>query len=196
MSFAATDANLDTVTCKLDAATAKPCNASATLSGLAAGTHQFTVSGTDKAGNSASKTRTFSVTSPPPPPPVVDAGGGTNGGTTGGTTGGTPGGTGHLKANPARFVYGYALIGRATRLPVLVAKHVAKGSTITVRCKGKGCPKGKLVLKHRKGAVKLKSLQTRRFQPGVILTIQISTPGMKTKTVKITIRKGARPKVR
>jgi hypothetical protein len=61
--FSATDTNLSTVQCKLDAGAFGACTTSTTyaLSGLSDGSHTITIQATDLAGNTASATRTWTV---------------------------------------------------------------------------------------------------------------------------------------
>jgi hypothetical protein len=60
-----------TFTCKLDAAAAAACTSPRTLSGLAEGSHTFTVTAKNPAGATASASRTWVVDTTPPTAPVV-----------------------------------------------------------------------------------------------------------------------------
>lgn len=77
-SFAVT-ATDGTITCKLDGATI-PCGTISNLTGLSVGTHQLTVTATDRAGNADTKARNFTVlgtggaTNPPGSAPPAGGG--------------------------------------------------------------------------------------------------------------------------
>ena len=64
--FAFTAVGAQTVTCQLDAAAASACTSPTSYSGLGEGTHTFTLRGTDAAGNTATKTYTWTVDDTPP----------------------------------------------------------------------------------------------------------------------------------
>jgi hypothetical protein len=167
------DAAIDTMTCKLDAGQPASCaSMSATYASLAVGPHTFTVTGTDKAGNSTSLSRTWTVTAPPVPAQAE--------------TGGQP--TGGLLANTAKVTVKAQRTARWTRLKKLRITSIPSGAKVTIACKGgkkKGCPKRKT----------LAALTKARLKPGAVITITIAKAGMETKTVSVTIRKGKAPKV-
>jgi large repetitive protein len=66
--FAATDTNLDTVQCKLDGGNFGPCTSASSYApgSLSDGSHTIVIQATDKAGNQASDSRTWSVDTTPP----------------------------------------------------------------------------------------------------------------------------------
>ncbi len=80
-TFTATDtggSGIATVTCRLDAATAAPCTSPLTYN-LAAGTHTFTVTATDVAGNVNQATYTWCITAKGPSISVSHTADGSNG---------------------------------------------------------------------------------------------------------------------
>src|SRR5262249_33755523 len=141
ITYHAVDANLDTVTCALDGA-ALACDAgSAALTGLADGSHSFTVTATDKAGNVGSKVRGFSVQK-------AGVGGGGGGATSGGRTvrgwgrmGGGRALPGTLAANPAVVRYAFTRHGATTTFTRLSVAKLPAGAKVTATCNGGGCPK-------------------------------------------------------
>ena len=56
----------------------------------------------------------------------------------------------------------------ATRLSRLAVEHVPSGSTVTVTCKGKACPK-RLVKRNASGTVSLAAYIKRAFHAGNVL---------------------------
>jgi hypothetical protein len=59
--FSATDANLDTLKCKLDSGQFHDCSSTITYTGLTDGGHSLEIVGRDKAGNSATEIRNWTV---------------------------------------------------------------------------------------------------------------------------------------
>jgi hypothetical protein len=184
ITYHALDANLDAVACTLDGA-AVPCDtSSASLTGLADGSHSFTVTATDKAGNVGAKTRAFSVHKAPagggggtpvlattPPAPASPA-----------LTASTP----PLAANPALVRYGFTRRGATTTFTRLSVAKLPAGAKVTVTCRGGGCPKR---------TPKLSAVLKHRLRAGAVVQITIAKPGMATKTVRLTVRAGKEPKL-
>jgi hypothetical protein len=181
ITYHAADANLDTVTCTLDGA-ALPCGpGSASLTDLANSAHAFTVTATDKAGNTGSKVRTFSVQKPA-------AGGGT---TAGG--GATPlPGSPPLAANPAVVRYAFTRRGGTTTFTRLSVAKVPVGAKVTATCKGRGCPKRTVTLGK---STSITAFVKRKLRAGAVIRITIAKPGTATKTIKLTVRAGKDPKL-
>jgi hypothetical protein len=183
ITYQAVDANLDAVTCTLDGA-ALPCGAgSASLTGLADGSHAFAVTATDKAGNTGTKVRTFSVRKP------AAGGAGTP----------VPGGGGPavsatppLAANPAVVRYRFTRHGATTTFTHLSIGKLPAGAKVRAGCRGRGCPKKTLTLTR---SASLKAFLKRKLRPGAVIRITISKPGMATKTVELTIRAHKDPKL-
>jgi hypothetical protein len=207
ITYGVTDANPDVVACALDGAAVACGPTAAALSNLADGPHSFTVTARDKAGNEGSKVRAFSVkagtATTPPPLPVTNppasggepaappAGGGKVTTTTITTTTTTAGG---VLANPALFRYGFSRDKKGTAFTKLTLTGVAAGSAIKATCKGGGCPK-KAFGATKPGTVNLTAFLKRRLRPGAVLSVEVSKPGMTTKRVRLTVRKGQDPKL-
>lgn len=189
IAFTATDARLAAVTCKVDGGAAGPCSTASTqaLSGLADGQHTLTVAATDRAGNRTERTRTFAVS--------VPSAGGTG-------TGSTPPAQTPAAAAPSAPAAEAQTAAKAQPKASLTAKSRRKGSftvfttlkltslpagaKVAVTCKGGGCPK----------TVKsLSALLGRKLRPGALVTIRISASGAAPRTIRVTVRRGAAPKV-
>jgi hypothetical protein len=80
-----------------------------------------------------------------------------------------------------------------TVLSNLVLKHVPKGGTVTVTCKGKKCPTKKSVIKHARQTVKLKAFNNKRLTKGSVLEIRVAKTGMTTLVKRLKIRSGRAP---
>ena len=205
-TFAASDANLQSVRCKVGSAPLGPCTSATSheLTGLTDGTVTFSLVVTDKAGNETTRTRTFLVQRPSTNTNLAGGGGAATGGdattgagagggattTTGGgasQTGGTSGPS--LKANPARLAYRKQRRRGRTRLTGLRLTGVPRGATIKANCKGKrkGCPSRPLTLTRRSGTVRLSALAKRRLRKGAVVTVTVTAPGFAPKTMTVRI---------
>jgi hypothetical protein len=201
VSFSATDARLSSLTCKLDGGAAGPCTSASTdsLSDLGDGTHTLTVAAVDRAGNRTEKTRTFVVSVPAP----TGSGSGTGTGsgsdapatpaastpstTTGSTTPTTPATTPAAPAAKRASLSAKShRKGAATVFTSLKLVSLPKGAKVSVSCKGGGCPKKTKALS---------ALLGRSLKPGAVVTIRITAPSVSAQTIKVTIRRGAAPKI-
>ena len=72
--------------------------------------------------------------------------------------------------------------------------RVARGATVTVKCKGKGCPKGKRTLHAAGGGVNLKPLFHKPLRAGATISIRITAPGWIGQKVAYKVRKRGKPK--
>jgi len=176
LKYTATDANLNAVTCTLDGA-AYPCSDASAPSGLAGGVHTFTVTATDKAGNSTSSTRDFTVDAAVPTTPTTPA-----------TT------PAPLPAIGARLSFSVRHSGGRTLIRTLKLTHVPRGAAIAVTCKGSGCPhRAARYTAKRAGTVSLKALVGRRLGSGAKLTITLTLAGHARQRFTETMRKAGKP---
>jgi hypothetical protein len=185
IAYHAGDANLDTVTCTLDGA-ALPCDAAgASLTGLANGSHSFTVTARDKAGNLGAKVRTFSVQTPA-------TGGGTPpaGGIPVAAT--PPAATPPPAANPAVVRYGFTRHGATTTFTRLSVAKLPAGAKVRATCTGGGCPKKTVTLSK---SASITAFTRHKLRAGAVVRITVTKSGMATKTVKLTVRAGKDPKL-
>jgi thrombospondin type 3 repeat protein len=83
----------------------------------------------------------------------------------------------------------YGLLNR------LVVNNVPAAATVTVTCRGKGCPfKSRRFKPNSRGeAVATKAFAKRRLRPGVVLEIRITKPAAIGRVVTFTLRKRAVP---
>lgn len=99
----------------------------------------------------------------------------------------------------AVLAFRFVVTKKITRLKRLVVKNLPRGSTVTVTCKGKSCPKR---LKGRQFAQKLnkRSINITRLvkgplKAGTVITVRISSPDAAPMKKTLTVRKGKAPKV-
>ena len=188
--------------CRLDGEDYAACSSPKAYSGLADGAHTFTVRARDAAGNvSAAVSRGWTIAQPAPP------GDGGTGGTGGGGTGGT-GGPGAAPPPPtpttpnqvAQLVAASSGVkfktkGSTTTVTKFVFTGVTRGATVTITCRGKGCPRSiKPVTAGPNGKVDLtKTWKKRKLGVGAVLKVTVSAPGMTPRTWQWKTRKGKRP---
>jgi hypothetical protein len=84
-------------------------------------------------------------------------------------------------------------LGRTTRMLTLSVFNARKGSTVALRCRGKGCGFSRKSFKVRKNAKELRlqrrlTKRQRRFGPKAKLTIRLSAPGTSAKETIYTMR--------
>jgi Bacterial Ig domain/Bacterial Ig-like domain len=163
--------------CKLDGAALAACSGigSHVMNGLSAGSHTFTLEVTDALGNVTRIERDFFVTLETTPLTT--------------TTTQPPA---EREIVNATLSSDYDAFRRFTKYNVLTVKGVPEGATVTVKCKGKKCPR-KSFKTTRKGNVKLSKFAKKKLRAGVTLTIRVTKPGAIGKQFVIKIRAGKRP---
>jgi hypothetical protein len=129
------------------------------------GQKTFTVNASDKAGNVASLTRTYTVAALP------------------------------RRTLNISLSFLYAAGRTSTRFSSLEVKNVPSGSTVAVRCHGHGCPAKSFRKKHAKGSVSLRPYVRKALPKGLELTIKVSKPGFVSMIKTLTIRPSKAPKI-
>jgi hypothetical protein len=138
----------------------------------APGPHSFTVTATDAAGNTATRTSAYTVT-----PPAA------------------------AQINVAVSFDFSSSTTKATKFTSLKVKNVPKGATVRVTCKGKGCPAKKIKRKrtivsftkrNASGTVSLTPWAKQSLRVGTVLRIVVTKPGANgvVKTLTVRPRKG------
>lgn len=84
-----------------------------------------------------------------------------------------------------------ALRGADTQIRALTISAPA-GARVEVRCRGRGCPRRRVVRKRRAGATAMRAFQ-RRFAPNTVLEIRVTGSGRIGKYVRFRIRGGGAP---
>lgn len=83
-----------------------------------------------------------------------------------------------------------------TRLHRIKISRVPRHATITVRCRGRGCPRHRAEVSVRHLRRLIRFLDGRRYRAGDTILISISRLGRRTERVSVRIRYAALPKVR
>ena len=81
-----------------------------------------------------------------------------------------------------------------TEFTRLTVRHIPRGATTRVTCKGQGCPDGRIV-SERAGSVDLERYTGRRYGVGAALTVRVSKAGKDARTTRMVVRKGKDPRV-
>ena len=152
---------------------------------------KVTVTAAGPGGSAAASAITGTVAAKPP------AGGSGGGGSTGGggtTPVTTPGTTRLRKLSPFPVV---AIGGRVFRSGVLVSQlrvfRAPRGATVTVTCRGRGCPfrRARRRIRRRSG-LRLRSLE-RRLRSGTVIVIVVRKGNAIGKYTRLRVRRGAPP---
>ncbi|MGH2916043.1 MAG: hypothetical protein ACRDMX_13745 [Solirubrobacteraceae bacterium] len=161
----------------------QPCPATESVdvpistAGISPGSHELAVSVTDAAGDTSTVLdQTITVLASPaqttPAPP-------------------------RLASLHARFVIKWSWRGRFTRLRSIAVHRLARHATVSVRCRGRHCPR----LRPRRESARhirtlLRHLRGRRFYAGDHLWITVSERGHRSERILLVFRDRRRPSAR
>jgi hypothetical protein len=175
--------------CAVDGGAFAACTSPHALSGLAVGSHTFSVRALDATGNAdpTPATRTWVVTAPP-----LAGGGGTPAGGGGGTEGSA------LAPFSPSVVHRYARVGARTRFTALTVEQLPTDAKLELRCAGgkrKGCTFKHKAVQHGGGDVKLaKVLRKLKLKARAAIELRITAASGQLKVVRYVIRRGKAPK--
>ena len=97
-------------------------------------------------------------------------------------------------APPISMPFSFARLVPKTALTFLQVKSIPKGSTLTVRCKGKGCPVRKRFRKRNaKKNVTLRTFFPKSYPAGTTIEARVSKTGSVTAIRRTIFRKDKRP---
>ncbi len=171
-----------TATDALDAAPTVACTpASGTQ--FAVGNTTVTCNATDAAGNTATKTFEAIVFAVNASAPIA-----------------LPSQPSAPKKINAVLSFRFTILKQATRLVELKVKNIPAGSTVTVSCTGRSCPKalkGKGLTRRSKGSsISLATLVKSTLKGGTTINVSVSSPGAITSIKTLVVRKGKAPVVK
>jgi ricin-type beta-trefoil lectin protein len=97
-----------------------------------------------------------------------------------------------------RLVISWTWKGRSTWLHRAKIASFPGRMTLSVRCRGRGCPRPVRVSArgHRAVHRMLRGLEGRRYRSGDVLSLALTAPGYTAERATVTIRDGRRPRVR
>jgi len=95
----------------------------------------------------------------------------------------------------ATLRYAFTRTVSTTMFTSLLVRNVPVGARITARCKGGGCAKKAFSTVAKSDTVSLKTLIRRKLKVGAAITVVVSKPGLITRTIVVTVRKGKDPKL-
>ena len=145
--------------------------------GLADGSHQLVATVTDAAQNTATVLDQTITTSNPQATPV-------------------PAPTARPTVR-AEFRISWRWRGRTTVLRAITVRHLPRNATLSVTCRGRGCPKLRLRRARAKRASRLlRELRDRRLRTGDRLFITVTARGHLAERISVTIRDNRTPLAR
>jgi hypothetical protein len=167
--FAIADITPVTATCRIDGEAGRPCASatSHTLSGLRPGVHMFVLEAVDAAGHVAVASRSFAVAERPLP---------------------------RLDLNVTRDW----LLWKDGRTSVdrLIVRRAPAGATVTVRCRGRGCPFRTRRIAASKRRLPLTGLfGKRKLRPGTRIEIAIAKEGHVGRMYRYVLRARKSPRL-
>lgn len=167
--FAIADITPVTASCRIDGEAGRPCASAAshTLSGLRPGVHTFVLEAVDAAGHVAVASRSFAVAERPLP---------------------------RLDLNVTREW----LLWNDGRTSVdrLIVRRAPAGATVTVRCRGRGCPFRTRRIAASKRRLRLTGLfGKRKLRPGTSIEIAIAKEGHVGRMYRYVLRARKSPRV-
>jgi PKD repeat protein len=95
----------------------------------------------------------------------------------------------------ATLRYAFTRTSKLTMFTSLLVRNVPVGARITARCKGGGCAKNAFSAVAKSDTVSLKTLIRRKLKVGAVITVVVSKPGLVSRTIVVTVRKGKDPKL-
>jgi hypothetical protein len=214
--FTSDDPNA-TFQCRLDDAAFAPCASGIAVERLSTGGHHFEVRAIDRAGNiSPTAARSWSVAQQDRdgdgvnealdcndnnasirPGAVEIPGNAIDENCDGIIAPGTGGGTKGTSSTTGKVLASATAGRRTTRFTSLRVTGIPSSSTVTVTCKGRGCPsalKHKTYKKRRaSGSLSLTKLVSNPLRAGDVLTITVTPPKAKRIITTVTVRAGKSP---
>jgi hypothetical protein len=97
---------------------------------------------------------------------------------------------GHVRV---KILLSWVFSGIHSRLSKMRFGRLPAGATITVACRGRGCPKRPASVDRRHLRRLISSLEARRYRAGQRLTITITAPGRISERARVRIRDGRLP---
>ena len=95
----------------------------------------------------------------------------------------------------ATLRYAFMRTASSTMFTSLLVRNLPVGAKVKARCKGGGCSKKVFTAVAKSDSVSLKTLIRRKLKAGAVITVEVTKPGMTSRTIVVTVRKGKGPKL-
>jgi PKD repeat protein len=95
----------------------------------------------------------------------------------------------------ATLRYAFTRTATTTTFTSLLVRNVPAGAKVKASCKGGGCAKKAFTAIAKSDSVSLKTLIRRKLKAGAAITVVVTKPGMTSRTIVVTVRKGKDPKL-
>jgi hypothetical protein len=89
--------------------------------------------------------------------------------------------------------FSFSVAGSFTKLKPFTVNGAPIGSKVTVKCKGKGCPKKKSSFRVKKAKQPVKGYVNKKLKAGWVLTFTVKRTGFITGVKTLKIRNGKAP---
>jgi PKD repeat protein len=95
----------------------------------------------------------------------------------------------------ATLRYAFTRTSKTTMFTSLLVRNVPAGARIKATCKGGGCSKKAFKAVAKSDSVSLRTLLRRKLKAGAVIRVVVTKPGMVSRTIVVTVRKGKDPKL-
>jgi PKD repeat protein len=95
----------------------------------------------------------------------------------------------------ATLRYAFTRSASATMFTSLLVRNVPVGAKVKARCKGGGCARKAFTAIAKTDSVSLTTMIHRRLKVGATITVVVTKPGLVSRTITVTVRKGKDPKL-
>ncbi len=95
----------------------------------------------------------------------------------------------------ATLRYGFTRTSNTTTFSTLLIRNLTGGEHIHAACQGGGCPKKAIDATAKSSTLDLKKLRGLKLKVGAVVTVKITKSGLRSRTIKLTVRKGKDPKL-
>jgi PKD repeat protein len=95
----------------------------------------------------------------------------------------------------ATLRYAFTRTRTTTMFTSLLVRNLPVGAKVKARCTGGGCARRTFTAIAKTDTVSLRTLIRRKLKVGAVIRVEVSKPGMTTRTIVVTVRKGKDPKL-
>ena len=95
----------------------------------------------------------------------------------------------------ATLRYAFTRTATTTMFTSLLVRNLPVGAKVKARCTGGGCSRKTFTAIAKTDTVSLRPMIRRKLKVGAVITVVVTKPGMTTRTIVVTVRKGKDPKL-